>query len=176
MVRSRFKTFDFWVLSVASTFFVLMALFSLINYYFGTNIMNVQSRGEKNAVIHSLGFLGAALIFIIPLFKYANVITIDALGKTITFRNLFTGNKKSYLFEEFIGYFRMQRKDLRYKHLRYNIIFLVKSNGKTIRLSSFYYSNLFDLANGFKDIPFWSTEKYSFLKDMQFTFGRVSFN
>src|SRR5438067_2146517 len=118
MIQSRSKTFEFGLLLITSTFFILLAFFTLLNYYLGTTIMNIRPRAAQQAFFQAIGPLIAGLIFFAPLFRYAHKITVDSVKRTITFKNIFTKYEKTYLFTDFVGYFRMHRRDLRWRWLR----------------------------------------------------------
>lgn len=158
-INGHFKTFGFG-LSLTS---VIGALTALIYWLFaGLGDTPIAGQMFFGLVMFLLLFIYGKLLF------DANLITIDTVDKTITFKNLFTRQIATYKFSDFDG------KLIWYEPIKggqvRNFYFIL--NKKAVKkISGFIYSNQKELEEALADMKDLGTTNYSYLKSWKVFFG-----
>jgi hypothetical protein len=153
MIQSKHRTLGFWLLAGVIAFFIFLTICCITQYYFHLTIIKID--------IHNQSFNGqvitnliACLIFIAILSCRASLIEISSgdIIKTISFKNLFTRQAKTYSFQEFDGYF-----STRLWHKQFNenkTLCLIKEGRVVKKIDNFFYSNVDQLQTGLEGIPY----------------------
>lgn len=155
MIYSQRKTFGFWLSAGAIAFFTFLTICSITQYYFAFTIikMDIPNQSSFNffMVLHSM----TCLFFGLILSYRAGSISIscqNGFSKSISFKNLFTRQIKTYSFEELDGYITTR---LWHKQINDNRTLCLIKEGRVIRkIDNFFYSNLGELEKGLEDLKY----------------------
>jgi hypothetical protein len=154
MIKSRHKTFGFWLLAGMMLFLTFLAICSVTQFYFHFTIMKIAVHSQRNfnaqVIIDAIG----CLFFGSMLSSRASFIEIhsDSILKTISFKNLLTRRTKIFSFQDFDGYITTK---LWHKQWNENKTLCLIKDGRVVRkIDNFFYSNVDELQEGLKDMPY----------------------
>jgi len=160
MVKSKFKPFGIFALIVSVPLllgicFILYALVSVI--FFGGHIFPRGTLSQGGALIFILFFTGLSFSLVLSFVKYPFIININKAEQTISFKNVFTQKRSSYLFSDFDCYIDTLVTSL--KKEDYKVIYLVKNRKAEKIITGFYYSNMEELQEALSLIKYKGFEK-----------------
>ncbi len=155
MIQSEHKTFGFWfgIAAIAASIFFIICC--MTQYYYNFRILNMDIPNQK-------AFYGFIILFLFNLLFWGTVLSLRASSitihceypnsKAISFKNLFTRQSKTYLFDEFNGYIATR---LWHKQFNQNKTLCLIKDGKVFKkIDNFFYSNVDDLEKGFDDLKY----------------------
>ena len=135
-------------------FFAFLAICSITQYYFHLTIVKIDVHNQRTFNAQMILFLVACFIFGTFLSFRASSIEINSqdLLKTIVFKNLFTRRTKVYTFQEFEGYITTK---LWHRQFNENKTLCLIKQGRVVKkIDNFIYSNIDELQEGLKDMPY----------------------
>ncbi len=153
MIKSKTNTFGFW-------FSIVMTLFSIcigVSQFF-------QESGNQSKIIVLIVGVFLTLLFGSQLWRNSKHILIDTIRKTIIFTNFFTKQKTVYSFSDIEGYVDL------YQPARggsYRVLYLVKG-GKFVEIvSTFIYSNVYEIEKALQPIKYLGLKDFSYLNSIR---------
>jgi len=157
MVKSQFKTFGFWAMSVAT-------LFGPILFFSGF----LDSRTPEQSTVCFV--LGPVFMFLFgsQLWRDAKILSIDTLSHTISFTNLFTRHHSKYSITNFDGFVDMYQPT---HGGSCRVLYLVKGKKFVKKISGYYYSNLDELQNALAPLKYMGQQSFNLFKSIQILFG-----
>ncbi len=155
----------FWI---ALTFIILF--FGGLAYYAFEHFANFQNSGNHRRTIITIVLGCTSLLFLsIWLKTVALIITIDTIQNTIAFTNFFTKKTKIYSFKHFDGY--VQTVDINSKTLiEYKALYLLKDKKVDRKITGAYYSNIEELQEGLKSLPYLGFQRFGVVKRLKILF------
>jgi|GEM_PF-3070165 len=168
-VISKSNTTTFWLMTFASSFFLLLIVSIVSQYYFGFEIVRMRNINSfrqmlANFILCSLPFL----FFVSQIWRDAKLITIDTELKTICFRNRFSRIARQYDFDYFQGYVACYQSS---KLGSKRVLYLINDEKYFRKISAFYYSNLGDLENSLTPMKYYGQQHFGILKSFRILFG-----
>jgi hypothetical protein len=154
MIKSRHNTLGFWLFAGGIMFFSFLAVCAITQYYFNLTIVKVDVHSHRAFNAQLIAFLIACLIFGTFLSFRASSIEINSQGilKTIAFKNLFTRKTKVFPFQQFDGYITTK---LWHRQFNENKTLCLIKQGRIVKkIDNFIYSNIDELQEGLKHMPY----------------------
>ena len=151
MIKSQFS-FDgialLWLLSLIGSM-MLYITFTLILHFIGIEIVPIKNLTQFEAIL----FLSFYPILIFLAFAQVKInckiIFIDLANKTIAFKYYFTRQIKIYQIDYFEGYIDTLKKSPKGD---FRILYLVKNNKLSHKISGRIYSNIDEIETGLKEL------------------------
>ncbi|RYY42225.1 MAG: hypothetical protein EOO06_21455 [Chitinophagaceae bacterium] len=164
MIKSRSRTFGFWLLVCAVGLFLFGIGFVAYQCLFVDPYSPSYKLGAKPSVLIVMYGI-PLLIFASVLWRKANLITIENEGlfKNIIFKNIITRRTTAYSFNELDGYFTTVIKHNR-MFTPYATICLVKQGKIVKKIDSFYYSNYQGIKTALEDLTYLGHRKIEMLE------------
>ncbi len=159
MIKSKFSfigIFCLWYLSLAGLFISYLT-FGIFLHFFEIELVENNLTNTESII-----FLFVYLLIISIAFAQvkinSNIIYIDTLNKTISFKNYFTRQKKIYSFSEFEGYIDTFMKSPRGD---FRVFYLARENKPVNKMSGRIYSNIEEIEEGLKQMKYLGFHKFS---------------
>lgn len=173
MVHSKNKALGFWLCLIALLIYIFGAVCCTTQFYFDYKIIKIDISSQRgyNGFMIIIGI--ACIIFGGILYFRASLITIDCEDKdlkTISFKNLFSRQKRTYNFTELDGF--IKTKLLHKQFSENNTLFLIKEGKVAKVIDNFFYSNVDELENALKDLPYLGFKPMNFANYWRFFFGQ----
>jgi hypothetical protein len=166
MIRSRHRTFGFWLFFLATGLFGCLLLSALSQYYLGKTIIKMQIRSEFEFFIQAGLGLAGVILFLGILLQNVNNITIDVCSHRIRFQNILTGRVRKYKFTDFDGYI-----DTFIEHdqmgIKYETIRFIKNKRVVRRIDSYFYSNYDELRAALIDCTYLGEFRFGLWKRLK---------
>ena len=173
MIKSKFRISGFWFLLVVTAYITINFISVFLDICFDITFLKplTLTHGQNDFLIFQIWIFGLLAIIFIPIIYFSGVIvTIDNLGKTISFKNIFTQKEKVYVFTEFDGYVDTSWRD-GYQG-NYDIIYFIKDDKRIEKISSYYYSNYKELRAGLDSLTYIGYREFGLFKNLRILFGQ----
>lgn len=173
MIKSKHNIFGFWLLAGAIAFFVFLTICCITQYYYHFTIIKIHIPNQRSfngfMVIHGI----ACFVFGAILSTRASIIQIqydNSFSKSVSFTNIFTGQTKTYFFEQFDGYITTK---LWHKQFNENKTLCLIKEGRVVRkIDNFFYSNVDQLQEGLKDMQYLGFKNMGFVNSWKVLFNQ----
>jgi hypothetical protein len=173
MVKSKHNTFGFWFHVGIIALYIFLTICCITQYYYHFTIMKIHIPNQRSfngwMIINAI----ACLIFGAILYSRACLIEINSDSsflKTITFKNLFSRQTKTYSFEEFDGYISTR---LWHKQFNENKTLCLIKEGRVFRkIDNFFYSNVDELQQGLKEMKYLGFKRMGFRNSWKVLFNQ----
>jgi hypothetical protein len=171
MIKSQFS-FDgislLWLLSLGGTMMLYITI-SLILHSLGIGYVAIKNLTQLEVLLF-LGFYPIVIFLAFAQVKInCKIILIDVADKTIAFKNYFTRQSKIYQINYFDGYLDTLKKSPKGD---FRILYLVKNNKPTHKISGRTYSNIDEIETGLKELKYYGYKKLSLISFIKIFFHR----
>lgn len=172
MFKSRHNTFGFWLLVGTMAFLIFLAISSVTQYYFNFIIIKIDVSNQRSFNTQIITDILGCSFFGIMLSSRAAPIKIhsDGILKTISFKNLFTRRSKVYSFTDFDGYITTT---LWHKQWNENKTLCLIKQGRVVKkIDNFFYSNVDELQEALKEMPYLGFKNMDFANSWKVLFNK----
>ncbi len=173
MITSKHNTFGFWIAIAGIAISIFFIISYTTQYYFHFGIIKINIPNQRTYDANIIIFLLGLLFWGTFLYLRASKITIensDPISKTISFKNLITGQTKTYSFEELDGYITTI---LWHKQFKQNKTICLIRNGRVVKkIDNFIYSNVDELEKSLADLKYLGFKNMGFINSWKVFFNQ----
>jgi hypothetical protein len=170
MIKSKYDTLWFGFLTYMLCWCLFFFLIGFSQYFLNYKILGIGMRLDINAL--PLCFIGltGTFFFCLFLWREANIISIDPLGKIISFKNIFTRRTESFSFSELSGYIDTIQRTRR---SNFKVLYIVQNKKYIKKISSAMYKNFDELLNSLNSLNSLGFRKLGLKERFQILFNKT---
>lgn len=172
-IKSKYNTFGCWLLGCITTFFTALLVLELI-VDFDNQVYLLNPRITYNQIVVDVLLVAVpAIFFLFISATFIKRISVDNIGRTITFKNLLTRQIKIYNFSDFDGFIDTF---LNHQHSSYKTIGFIKDKRMVRYIDSCWVSNYDEIRKSLFDMKNLGEYRFGMLGQLKFVLRKPIIN
>jgi len=155
-----------WLITV-SGLMMLYIIVTLILHFIGIEYVPIKKLTQLQSILLLCFYPGIIFLAFAQVKINCKMIFIILADKTIAFKNYFTRQTTTYQFHDFEGYIDTVKKSPKGD---FRILYLVKNNKLTHKISGRIYSNIEEIETGLKELKYFGFKELTLIRYIKIFF------